>query len=83
VAKHYKKSYLRKKDRNRWLIAGGAVAGIGLLVYLYEKNKAAPASTTPTATNVQGQTLPTGNGPALPSAAGTVVAPSSVVAPGA
>lgn len=70
-----------KKKHHPWLIAGAAVAAVGLVAYFYEKNKA-PA-TTPTATNVQGQTLPTGNGPALPSAAGTVVQPSAVVAPGA
>ena len=71
-----------RKKHHPWLIAGGVVAAVGLVAYLYERNKAAPA-TTPTATNVQGQTLPTGNGPALPTAAGTVVAPSAVVAPGA
>ena len=64
-----------------WIIGDVVVAG-GVALYLYERNKAAPAA-TPTATNVQGQTLPTGNGPSLPTAAGTVVSPSAVVAPGA
>jgi hypothetical protein len=32
-------THVTRRDRNRWLIAGGVAAGVGLLAYLYEKNK--------------------------------------------